>query len=220
MLLVCEDEVGRNFFRAAPTSDLLLCREGVRLLSSHWAADSAKEARPDAARWLQLARRFLELLEDEPGRLHYDHVDTAEAAGGGWVFTIHHAWIPRRYRKALTVVWDREKLSLALAPGEEPSLTKWPVNAQNEPLAEFILDQSSAKAARRAAWGQLTALDCEWLSVIVAELPNFLHHFLEQHPGNKANVAPWLGGARSLHRELKSWSKPPSRHPLLRLFGC
>jgi hypothetical protein len=218
MLLVCEDPVGREFFTAATTSDLMLCREGVRLFASSLALEKGKDPE-EIKRWQRVARRFFELLDDLPLRMHYDHVEAVAPAGDVWEFTLHQAWLPRRYRRSLTVLWGSKKIALKLMPGEAPSLANWPIDEQGKPLAEFVLDRSSPEAARRAAWQKLTTLDRAWVTSIVAELPNVLHHIRQQHPASNADFDARLAGARQHQADLKALGKKPARHILARLLG-
>ncbi len=183
MLFVPRDRAARDLLAAAPACDLLLLREGACLLATHLALEAPSPSAASKQAWVRIARRFAELVDDLPPRLHYDDVETS-VEKDAVSFTIRNAWCPGHFHPHLELSWHASTLTIR-RPRGFPNWVGWPSNdIEGQRVTEAIIDLGTAANPREAKefWSQLTTRDRLLVKLIVAELPNFIYHLSRQHP--------------------------------------
>lgn len=190
MLVIPQDDAGKLFLEAAPTSDILFLRESAQLLASELNASIEQGSVQGRGEWAGIAKRFVELADDVPQRLHYDHVAARAGEGDSRHFTIFNAWVPASgLTRQFEFLWNQNVLEFTRPAKAEPLLTNWPLDVAGRPLEKWMLDLNTRGdwGSQRQIWIDLTGKDREFLLHLLAELPNFIHHLAAQHPELKQN---------------------------------
>ena len=218
MLIVPQDDRGRDFLVAAPASDFLLVRDGARLLANQLQSDAARQAAPRPADWVGIARRFVDYADNASERLHYDDIKAA-SRDNAFEFVLHRVCTPEKgYLQSLEFVWRDEAIELIQAKGAAPPLTGWMAGKSDAGASTMRFDfQAQGKwAEQRRPWFGLTAKDRRFLKLLLAEFPNFVHHLSEQNPGLKLDPERLRETARSMRHRAAALA---SGRRQKRLFG-
>jgi hypothetical protein len=221
MLVVPQDVAGRDFLVAATTSDILLFKEAASLLSVELQASSEHANASRKNEWVRIARRFAELIEDVPARLHYDDI-VATCENKVQKFNLKRIWTARRgYSPSLAISWTESLIEIALPADAPPPLANWPHDDASKPCPSLVIDLNPAGKCgpQREFWQRLTSNDREMLLQVISELPNFIYHLIKQNPSIIFDADKYRHSAKSLlkrARSLATGAKP--RRKFLGLF--
>ena len=185
MLIVPQDDSGRDALVAAPTSDLLFLRESALLLAGELHAAIQHGIAQHKREWAGIAKRFIDLADDIPQRLHYDDVVARAREDKARQFTLTNAWTAARgLIPSLEFIWKDHTIELLRPADGELPLTNWPIDEAARPIEKWTLDLNprSDWGQHRKVWAGFTSKDREFLLLLIAELPNFAHHLAAQHP--------------------------------------
>jgi hypothetical protein len=185
LLVVPQDDSGRKILAAAPASDLILLAGSVRMLAAELENPGKQGIAPGIRPWARVARRFLDEVRDAPARIHYDDLDAVRKDNQSLHFALRHPWTPcKGLLGGLDFGWKDHSLTFSLPKDTSAPLTRWPAGEDGKALSELALDlnpRGEWKVQRRA-WAELTASDRELILLLVAELPNLIHHLYEKNP--------------------------------------
>jgi len=220
MILVPADKIGKDFFVAATTSDLLLLREATALLAAELKSNNASNKIP--IHWERVALRFMEALNDIPERLHYDTL-VARSCGKSnaeeYAFQVTNAWIHGRLIHLLVFVWHplTGEIKISCSQGAPP-LASWPLHSDMSPVGEIALKfmENPKKSESFALWNKFTMVDRFLIEQIVTELPNFIFHLNEQNPDLKISLDHLNGQSLKLKKQIKIWNAPLRKKNLFR----
>jgi len=212
-LVVPQDPAGRDFLLAAPTSDLLLLRNGALILAAHLESSEDTASSPQKRDWSRVARFFAALTDDLTSRLHYDDIECTYEDRSPCI-RLNHVWLPGRYLGNLEFIWRDSSIIMQ----DTSALTAWPRDTHGNPLAEAVFDLSPSADSRkqRALWSGLTDKDRQLMTLVASELPNFVHHLIRQHPQAKIDKDTLLKRARSMKKRAESLAPG---HRTKRFFG-
>jgi len=187
LLVVPRDRSGAEYLAAAPTSDLLLLRDSARLLLEE-LLDAAHQGNSHRKHdWIDVVNRFLEQLGEADSRIHYDDIRVRSDATKIEVELIN-AWTPRDgLQTTLVFVWRDNILEIKSTEKAE---------ASNKAAMDF--SPGLGWPAQFAAWGSLDRKTRRLLLLLVAELPNFIHHFVTQNGGQNSRVQSLLKRAQAM----------------------
>jgi hypothetical protein len=192
MLVIPQDAAGAQFLEAAPSSDLLLLHDGARLLLDELLGSAGSPHRKYD--WVQVVRRFLDQLGEVHARIHYDDI-RATSQDGEFTVKLKNAWVPREgLRPDLTLVWREQRIALG-RPGENGA-------------SDVAMDLASGFGWRPqfAAWGGLDRKTQRLLLLLVAELPNFVHHLIRQNPQLEGRRGSLLRRAAAMRKRAEAIS--------------
>ena len=218
LLVVPQDDPGRDFLVAATTSDLLLVKESAHLLSRELqvAADHGNSS--SRKKWQRVAQRFGDLLENVPQRAHYDHV-VAKFENTACHFEMHHFWtLAKGLVPSLACQWKGNGIDILLAPDSPPPLTGWPNGDADSPCDRLSLDLDPHGdwSRQREIWRAFTAKDQEMLLHFIEEFPNLIHHLVQQNPSLEKNSESLRRNAELLLKRARALAR--GRRPK-RVFG-
>jgi hypothetical protein len=185
MLIVPQDDSGRDALVAAPTSDLLFLRESALLLAGELHAAIQHGIAQHKREWAGIAKRFIDLADDIPQRLHYDDVVARAREDKARQFTLTNAWTAARgLIPSLEFIWKDHTIELLRPADGELPLTNWPIDEAARPIEKWTLDLNprSDWGQHRKVWAGFTSKDRQFLLLLIAELPNFAHHLAAQNP--------------------------------------
>jgi hypothetical protein len=102
------------------------------------------------------------------------------------------------------VVWEpsESKIHIESSTGNEWPLLAWSSTESGQPAAEVVFDLEDAPLARKT-WSNWLKQDQRMVSFLIKELPNFLHHFFEQHPDSPIPKASLQKQARKIQYKLQ-----------------
>lgn len=201
MLIVPQDDSGRDALVAAPTSDLLFLRESARLLAGELHAAIQNGSSQRKRDWARIAKRFIDLADDIPQRLHYDDVVARGLEDKAHQFILRNAWTAYSgLIRSLEFQWKDFTIELLPPADAELPLTNWPLDEKTRAHISLTLDLSprSDWTQTRKAWSGLTASDRAFLLLLIAELPNFARHLAVQHPELKPVQEALLKQAKTM----------------------
>jgi hypothetical protein len=209
LLVVPQDMGGRDFLVAATTTDLCFCEDAAVLLISALNGDPGR-ALPSARRWIDVAMAFLDRGRDVPVRLHYDDALPEPLDLGDIRFRVIHASVPGRHLAELDFVWRASSLVLRARGGTPLPLSHWPEGPEESPVESVVFDFHGDDGSSEP-WAGLTATDRLFLLQIVSELPNFLYHLEQKHPGFQGNKTALLRTAKAMKRRARALLYPASK---------
>ena len=206
VLCVPADQSARDRIVGLPASDLVFLRESACSIIQ----DIAVHGLPGGPQppWLQIAKRLLQHFNEIPNRIHYDSVKTSimpEQKGQPVLrFELVNAYFQGQLCKMLPVVWEtsESKILIESSTGNEWPLLAWPSTESGQPAAEVIFDLGADPLARKT-WSNWLKQDQQLVSFLIKEIPNFLHHFFEQHPESPIPKDTLQKQARKMSRTLK-----------------
>ena len=217
-LIIPQDESGRDFLVAAPTSDFLHVRDSAKLLANHLQSDAARQTASRSTDWVGIARRFVEYADNVSERLHYDDIK-ATPRDKAFHFVLHRVWTPEKgYLPSLEFVWRDEAIELIQAKGATPPLTGWMPGKSdaNDSAMRFDFQAQGKWSEQRPPWFGLTAKDRQFLKLLLAELPNLVHHLSQQNSDLKLDPEHLRETARSMRHRATALA---SGRRQKRLFG-
>jgi hypothetical protein len=205
-LAVPQDEAGRKILVAAPTSDFLLLRESALILSGYLASEASSPGATSKMAWSRVARAFAEVADDLTPCLRCDGIKTF-VQNGTLHFTVRHACSPGRYIPSLDLAWRASSVAIK-RPATSFPLLVWPTNAQGEPASEAVFDLGNVADTprERKAWAHLTSRDRQLVELVVAELPTFVDHLVQQHPQGIFDANQLRAEAARMQRRAKAYS--------------
>ena len=219
MLVVPQDDAGREVLVAATTSDLLLLKEAAGLLSVELQVSSERGNAKSKNDWARVAKRFVELIKDVPARLHYDDI-VATLEDKMLKFNLRRIWTAGHgFAPSLEIAWAEFRLELTLPADAPAPLTNWPLDeaCQANPSLQIDLNPRGGWNSQREFWQKLTSNDRELLLQLIAELPNLIHHLATQNPSLKVSVEDYSQAAKVLHKQAQCLAA--GRKPRKKFFG-
>jgi chemotaxis protein histidine kinase CheA len=213
MLFVPADKASRDRLVAAPASDLLLIRELTARILGHLSV----HGETGTERWIPVARRLLQQIDEIPERLHYDDVKTSSSGtrqDTSIRFTLSNlyfrgvcarsyaiSWKPGSQGGSLTLEqpdFDHTILASSVGIGSDGAVTSLAIS--------FDSAEETQKAS--AAWRRLTRRDQDFIRVLVRELPNLIYHLCEQNTDLRPRKRTLIRKARTLSGILRGTKFP------------
>jgi hypothetical protein len=209
MLVVPQDEEGRNFLLAATTTDLCFCEDAAALSMAALNGDAGRTF-SDARRWSDVASAFLDRCRDIPVRLHYDDVLPEPLDDGDLRFRVVHASVPGRHVAELDFVWRASSFVFRAKRGSAQPLSHWPPGQDGSPGETVVFDFHRGHGASEP-WTGLSGTDRLFLLQIVSELPNFLYHLEQKHPDFQSNKTALLRTAEAMKKRARALLYPSTK---------
>jgi hypothetical protein len=188
MLIIPQDELGQKYLVASTSSDIILIRESVRLFAGKLDATTEQGNAFQRKEWIRISRRFLELLDDIPPRLHYDDISTSYREEI-YQFTLTNAWTSAKgFIPALELSWNNYIFDISTPTGASLPITNWPGDIIKMGARLSIdLNLKGNWDLQRVFWKSMTSNDRQFLLSIATELPNLIHHLVDRNPELKSN---------------------------------
>jgi hypothetical protein len=217
MLIIPQDEPGRKFLIASTSSDILLVRESVRFFALKLDATTDQGSAFEKKDWIRISRRFLELTDDIPARLHYDDV-SASYRDQIYQFSLTNAWtVAKGLVPNLEISWNKNIIEITIPNCFKPNFEKCLCDTIDMGAKLLIdLNPKGNWTLQRAFWQGLTSNDRQFLLCLLTEMPNFIHHFVDQIPGFKSNCEAMNKKVKELGRYAQALAE--GRKPQ-RFFG-
>jgi hypothetical protein len=199
-LFVPADRQSRPKLTGAPSSDLLLVRDAAAKILGHLSVHGG----PEAGRWLPVARRLLQEIEEIPERLHYDSVagfSGDKADPSSIRFNAANLYYRGNCSRSFVLDWvpasSGGRLRIPQESHETPPML---VHRGVETVVGF--ESPAEVEALEKLWPQLTHRDRTFLLLLAKALPDFVFHLCEQHPDQKPHKDRLTKQARQLYRRL------------------
>ena len=212
LLLLPHEESCMDFLTRLPGRDIFLLRELLLAALGHMNAFGL----PNGAEsdWESIGREALQEIHELPERLHYDCLDAVpddERAPKSIYFDVYNVYYRGRLIPDLGFRWNLDQEVIEIAHTTDTTglclLAKWPSRhpATGKPC-DLPLDFSpSGEAATARLWRELMGGDRDFLRLLVRELCNFSHHYIEKLPGRSDQLRLLLAHARRVEGIIESW---------------
>ena len=222
LLLLPHEESCMDFLTRLPGRDIFLLRELLLAALGHMNAFGF----PNGAEsdWESIGREALQEIHELPERLHYDCLDAVpddERAPKSIYFDVYNVYYRGRLIPDLGFRWNLDQEVIEIAHTTDTTglclLTKWPSRhpATGKPC-DLRLDFSpDGEAATAGLWRALIGVDREFVRLLVLELRNFSHHYIEKLPGRSGQLPALHAQAHRVERNIESWdagSLAPTAH--------
>ena len=197
MLLVPQDDAGRERLLTLGTSDWRLVCGSVEAIATH--LELAIDESPTF--WLCVARRLQADLRALAPRFRYDGCSAQLQTNGTCLLAFDEASYRDRLLGQVQLCWQPALGSLAIvAPQSDSSLplSNWPVN-ESGVVEDFVLphaDTTSADA-RRDWWAALATMDQEVILALIEAMPEALRR--------TESTSALIDSAKSVHADVLAW---------------
>jgi hypothetical protein len=208
MLFVPADDASKDRLVAAPASDILLIRELTARILGHLSV----QGEAGSERWISIARRLLQQIDEIPERLHYDDVKTSSSGAQQETshrFTLNNLYFRGVCARSYAISWKPGSKGGSLTleqPDFDHTILSSGVGIGSDGAGTSLalsFDSAEETQKARAAWRRLTRHDQEFIRVLIRELPNLIYHLCEQNPELRSRKGALIRKGRRLSEKLR-----------------
>ena len=181
MLFVPTDKPALESLVALPTTDLVL----LRCLTARVLGHLSVHGESPSGRWSAVARRLLQQFEEISERLHYDSITSSPPPGNSEKaieFAATHLFFRGSVAESFRWTWKPGprggEILIQKSEAFPTLLFGWPLE---EDVLRFGEETLEAQHHTLSVWSRLLERDRAFLRLLVAALPDCIHHLCEQH---------------------------------------